>query len=507
MRITNKIMQKNSLININNNKIMQDKLNTQMSTQKKITRPSDDPVIAIRALRLRTNVSQVTQYLEKNSKDAESWLNLTEDAINTLTKVLTDLRDQAGKGVTDTMETSNRLVILKNMQALKKEVYAIGDSDYAGRTLFTGFRTDSKLTFQKEDATPYSITQQFNKDSIKNGKFVKTDDLLNPASSDYTNMTADEHKIEEVDIHRIRLAYKSTDNTMPVFSYTDPATGATVYPNITVTSLNSADPYTADPNGINFIPETGELIIGKNVYQELNKTKDDPTTPGNEGEFRVTYSKSSWEKGDLRPEHYFACKSNPGVVGKEIDFNADFLTSGNRQYIEYNVGSNQTIRVNTNAEECFSHDIGRDIDELEKETNILDKLDGVVKNLENVLAEGNLTPAEAAAVEKRLVAAKKAQTLQEDKVEKMFGSAITSMEGYFNDARLALTDVGSKSKRLELVQNRLTSQQANFKTLASANEDADIAQIAIELGSVELAYQAALMATGKISQTTLMDFI
>ena len=40
---------------------LQDKLNNQMATEKKIVRPSDDPVVAIRALRLRTNVSQVTQ--------------------------------------------------------------------------------------------------------------------------------------------------------------------------------------------------------------------------------------------------------------------------------------------------------------------------------------------------------------------------------------------------------------------------------------------------------------
>ena len=35
MRMTNKIMQNNSLYNINNNKILQDKLSTMMATQKK----------------------------------------------------------------------------------------------------------------------------------------------------------------------------------------------------------------------------------------------------------------------------------------------------------------------------------------------------------------------------------------------------------------------------------------------------------------------------------------
>ena len=74
-------MQRNNLSNINTNKVYQDKLSTQMSTQKKVNRPSDDPVVSIRALRLRSNVTEVTQYYSKNIPDAESWLDVTEDAL------------------------------------------------------------------------------------------------------------------------------------------------------------------------------------------------------------------------------------------------------------------------------------------------------------------------------------------------------------------------------------------------------------------------------------------
>ena len=90
MRITNKIVQNNSLYNININKTNEDTLNTMTSTGKKITRPSDDPVVAIRALRLRSNVAQLSQYYEKNAKDASRWLQVTEDALSTVTSVLTD---------------------------------------------------------------------------------------------------------------------------------------------------------------------------------------------------------------------------------------------------------------------------------------------------------------------------------------------------------------------------------------------------------------------------------
>ena len=71
MRITTKVIQNNSLRNINTNKLLQDKLSQQMSTEKKVNRPSDDPIVAIRALRLRTNVNQINQYYEKNVPDAE----------------------------------------------------------------------------------------------------------------------------------------------------------------------------------------------------------------------------------------------------------------------------------------------------------------------------------------------------------------------------------------------------------------------------------------------------
>src|SRR5574344_1956768 len=52
MRITNGIMINNSLNNINNNKQLYDNLNTQLSTKKKIQKPSEDPIVAVRALRL-----------------------------------------------------------------------------------------------------------------------------------------------------------------------------------------------------------------------------------------------------------------------------------------------------------------------------------------------------------------------------------------------------------------------------------------------------------------------
>lgn len=88
MRVTNSMISKSSMNNMNNNKINVDKLNNQMSSQKKISRPSEDPVIAIRALRLRSNLSELNQYYERNIPDARSWMEVTEGALENMKTLL-----------------------------------------------------------------------------------------------------------------------------------------------------------------------------------------------------------------------------------------------------------------------------------------------------------------------------------------------------------------------------------------------------------------------------------
>ena len=99
MRITNGIMINNSLNNISKNKTLSDKLNTQLATTKKIQRPSEDPIVAIRALRLRSTYNEIEQYLDKNIPDARSWMETTQEAIESINSVLTDITYYCNQGV------------------------------------------------------------------------------------------------------------------------------------------------------------------------------------------------------------------------------------------------------------------------------------------------------------------------------------------------------------------------------------------------------------------------
>ena len=555
MRVTNKIIQNNSVNNINLNKTLQDKLNTQMATEKKINRPSEDPVVAIRALRLRTNVSQVTQYYSKNIPDANSWLELTEDALGTTADVLTDMIESVSKGVSEKLTDQDRKSILDALSAYKDEVYSTGNADYAGRSLFTGYRTESTLMYDLSETRLMQITEQLTVADIDDVTYVNSGFLNELNSSNYSTGTYDtgtydhatntattqtnnnsdikEQDIAESSIKRIRLAYDNLENSkVTVALYNKASTADKVSEkydkklepvNMSRDAVPSPYQVISDANEAGkdymvLIPETGELLISDSVYNQLAALNDDITTPTiNEAELRITYEKSTWDKGDLRPEHYFACidksKDDPATTEDEsIIYNSSYLEGiKEKQAIEYDVGTSQTVRVNTTADEVFTHAIGRDTEDLINVLNetiamqdTIDRLTEAQKALDTTSVDytGNYN-----ILQSQIDAANKALTYLEEKRVNMFKQGITRMQNHLNKANTATTAGGTRGSMLALVENRLMSQKTNFETLESENENVDISEVAIQLKSAMLTYDAALMSTSKVLQTSLMNYI
>ncbi len=77
MRITNSMIMDSADQNITGVKTQVDKRYTQMNTQKAIDRPSDDPVVAVRSLRLSTQLAKIDQYYSRNIPDAEDWIDVS----------------------------------------------------------------------------------------------------------------------------------------------------------------------------------------------------------------------------------------------------------------------------------------------------------------------------------------------------------------------------------------------------------------------------------------------
>lgn len=143
MRVPNGMMSNRLLTNINRNLALLDKYNTQGSTGKKIQVPSDDPIIASRSLKFRTMLSEAEQYA-KNTSDATSWIDATETVFVNMNKILEDMKGLMTQGANDSYTLEDRKKILTEYQSLIEQLEQELNSDYMGRNLFSGFRTDKK---------------------------------------------------------------------------------------------------------------------------------------------------------------------------------------------------------------------------------------------------------------------------------------------------------------------------------------------------------------------------
>ncbi len=511
MRITNAMMTSNTKNNININKLNEDRLNTQIATGQIISRPSEDPVVAIRALRLNTNLSQLTQYYKKNIPDAEAWLNVTETALKQTDQIFTNIKENLTTGASDTNTPTDRQKILENLKGLRAELYSSGNADYAERTVFTDYRTQKPLTFLETDAetkeandkSEYMIHETFTAESI---------DTINYINS-YTDTSTDpEIDVKGTDLGRIRLAYGDIKCPQTVtLNYNDNGTPASVVLNV-VPSANDAA-YVKPASGATLIAETGEVILSDDLKDALQaKTTTD---------ISLEYNKNQWKSGDLRPEHYFACVQNPSATDPKdkVYYNYDQSPDSTgklvpdptkpnfkNQDMEIEISFNQKITINTHANEVYTHDIGRDIDELIRATQDVVDVDDRITDLEKKLATA-ATDAEKEKIQAQLDASKKEYSLKKDKMQKMFSKALDTFEGYADRNNLAIANIGSMQSRLKITKERVADQLQSFKELADSNINAELTESSIDFSSAKLALEAAQLAAGKIAQQTLLNYL
>jgi flagellar hook-associated protein 3 FlgL len=152
MRITNSIMANNMLANVSKSMNTLDNYYTQMSSGKKIQVPSDDPLIASRALRYRTTLSDTTQYSE-NVEQANSWLEITSSALGNMTSILTRMRELCTEGASDTYTQTDREKILAEYTSLTEQLENEMNTTYMGRYVFSGYKTNTPPISENDDGT------------------------------------------------------------------------------------------------------------------------------------------------------------------------------------------------------------------------------------------------------------------------------------------------------------------------------------------------------------------
>lgn len=141
MRVTQSMLSNNMLRNLSNNYNKMGKLQDQLTTQKRITRPSDDPVVAMLGLGYRDSLNKVQQY-SRNISEATNWLDSTDDAISQGVKVLQRIRELTVQASNGTYEEGQRGAIAVEVDQLKKQLETIAQTQVGGKYIFNGENTN-----------------------------------------------------------------------------------------------------------------------------------------------------------------------------------------------------------------------------------------------------------------------------------------------------------------------------------------------------------------------------
>ncbi|MCZ0702117.1 flagellar hook-associated protein 3 FlgL [Natronobacillus azotifigens] len=156
MRISQSMLSNNMLRNVSNSYGNLNKYMNQLSTGKKITRPSEDPVVAMKGMSYRSQVSNVEQY-RRNIGEVHNWLDNSDDALHETTQVLHRLNELAVQASNGTYENTERESIAKEVDQLIENLAEVGNTKVNNKFIFNGTNTNG--TLDPEGNPMYPITK------------------------------------------------------------------------------------------------------------------------------------------------------------------------------------------------------------------------------------------------------------------------------------------------------------------------------------------------------------
>lgn len=500
MRVTNSMISNSSQIHIGNAKNKLLTAENQYTTQKKILRPSDDPTIAVRSLQLRTTYAQINQYVEKNVQDGMRWMDSTETAFTNINTILENMKEKLNQGANDHLGADERSAVLSVLKEYASAVFEDeANTDFSGRYVFTGYRTDTSLLFPEDaDNLEYEIIQNFTSNDIESIKYVYGGATY--AAGTTANQYATQVPAEDK-AYQLKLAYDNCSDTA-ITGSSNPAINITVSGNpaktLNVKTISSADAdnYKEDLKNAGadalYIYDTGEIIFSEDICKEIQQ---------NDANIQITYSKKEFAKGDIRPEMYFECTS----YNKDSKNTVSYREPTDQQ-IKYEINFSQTVSVNTQARDAIDTEIYRAIDYLEKTVLAVDDLEKRIADAETMINNAtNDTDIENYTKLKEMLEAE--LNLREGVMTEAFGRGLTMVDEAQEKLNVALADMGSRYNRLQLTYDKLSDQRVDTEEKLSENEDVDLADAYINLAQADNLYQASLSATSKILGNSLLNYI
>jgi flagellar hook-associated protein 3 FlgL len=136
-----------------------------VSSGKRISDLSDDPVGLTQALKIKSVLSDLGQ-MERNISMGKSWLVSSESALSHVQELISDAKALSVQMASDTTGTAQRASASLTVQNILDEIVSLANTEVGGRYIFSGTKTDT-APFSSDGTTYFGNDQPF---SVKIGK-------------------------------------------------------------------------------------------------------------------------------------------------------------------------------------------------------------------------------------------------------------------------------------------------------------------------------------------------
>lgn len=529
MRITNNMLVKDMLWNANNNLVNMAKRQTELSTGKKIHRPSDDPVGITQVLKYKTDIRETEQY-NKNITDALGWVEVSESSLTNIKDILQRVREltvQAANG-TNTAEDTQKIKV--EVEELTNEILVAGNATSAGRYLFAGLETNKRL-FNPDGTFNIDLTSE-RRDlkhvvayEVSVGEVMPIGthpvDLFGVVSSNSffegllsRGNTQTTKATQTVLKANVNLNYDYTADVLDVGiggnTYIVDETLLENTPMNPMTKQRFVDAIKSATFGATplsdvadvFFDLNDQLVVQAKAYGAATTITDLTTsagftgvtvTPGVNGSTSTLTGTGTITDAAVATEtetHTLVLQLDDKRVKIDIDFStlntandlqvalqtqldSQFPPAGTITATAVNGGTlNFTVNaINDGNAHAFSIDY------------IVAKRSEMVTDLQNLIAALNT------------------------KDDSVLQSSLEKMDIHLDRVLVAMGEIGGKSNRVEFIKARVEENEITFTSLLSKVQDVDMAEAIMYFKNLENIYRASLSVGSKVIQPSLVDFI
>ncbi|MBI9112203.1 flagellar hook-associated protein FlgL [Maridesulfovibrio ferrireducens] len=521
MRVTQQMLFGTYVSNMNRSLTDLVESNIQAQTQKKINKPSDNPVGMARILDHRETLATVKQY-RNNIDTAKGWLSLSDTTLNQSSTIITRAKEIAEQAASGTITADNREQLSYEARQLFQQLVSLANTEYEGKSIYAGHKVDQNafketlwMTTNDSNVSSQQFSIEGNTDKTIVVQFLDSGNI-GAADLDYryskdggktftTKTLTTGTNTLDFDGVTMSLETGTTVRANPLANTND-STGTWMWVRPTAQYMGD------DEDAVNIVGMNTTLAGGRTKAEGVF-TNDVVVRIDSAAQLQsnISYSYSidggiNWVEGNVKsadgiasnavlsiPGGILTIYSNAGAGGtNQLQSNSQFIVRPDTAAINFQIQENEYVRVN---------DVGKDL------------FGGVYQAPGESAAstvfndDSMLTGSNASSTQNLLETMGNLVAFLETNNQSGVQECLASLDKSQQYLLTKLADVGGRENRLAVADNVLSSLELNEKERISHIEDIDVGELMTQLSQQQIVYEAVLKSSSMIMKMNLLNYI